>query len=106
MVESEIYGIFPTPIYRSELKRKFTKKEINFFNNIQWKYNKNNTTSADNYVLERPDLSSLKKEINLFLKDYFDKIIFPQPSTSPYITQSWLNCTKEEEGHHGHAEEG
>ena len=94
MIKQEIYGIFPTPIYRSKLNRNFTKKEINYFDKIKCKPNKNNLTSVDNYILERPILLNLKKEINLFVEDYFNKILFPHKSISPYITQSWLNYTE------------
>tara|TARA_R110001606_G_scaffold331048_1_gene478789 strand:- start:79 stop:690 length:612 start_codon:yes stop_codon:yes gene_type:complete len=102
MKEQEIYGIFPTPIYRSKLNRNFTKKELNFFDKIKCKPNKNNLTSVDNYILERPILLNLKKEINLFVEDYFNKILFPHKSILPYITQSWLNYTKQKEQHHSH----
>ena len=38
------------------------------------------------------------------IKDYFDKIIKPQEETiTPYITQSWLNYTREKEFHHMHS---
>ena len=102
MIKSEISGIFSTPIYRSKLNRDFTNKEINFFKKIKRTPNKNNLTSFDNYVLEKPVLLNLKKEIDLFVKDYFNKIIFPPKSISPYITQSWLNYTEQNEGHHAH----
>ena len=44
MKEQEIYGIFPTPIYRSKLNRNFTKKELNFFDKIKCKPNKYHLT--------------------------------------------------------------
>ena len=102
MIKSEISGIFPTPIYKSKLNRDLTNKEINFFKKIKRAPNKNNLTSFDNYVLEKPVLLNLKKEIDLFVKDYFNKIIFPPNSISPYITQSWLNYTEQNQGHHAH----
>ena len=102
MIKSEISGIFPTPIYKSKLNRHLTNKEFNFFKKIKRAPNKNNLTSFDNYVLEKPVLLNLKKEIDLFVKDYFNKIIFPPKSISPYITQSWLNYTEQNQGHHAH----
>ena len=102
MIKSEISGIFPTPIYKSKLNRHLTDKEFNFFKKIKRAPNKNNLTSFDNYVLEKPVLLNLKKEIDLFVKDYFNKIIFPPKSISPYITQSWLNYTEQNQGHHAH----
>jgi uncharacterized protein (TIGR02466 family) len=102
MIEPEIHGIFPTPIYRSKLNRNFTNKELSFFKKLKWRPNKNNLASVDTYVLEKPILLKLKKEIDLFVKDYFNKILFLHKSISPYITQSWLNYTKQKEQHHSH----
>ena len=102
MNEAKIFGIFPTPIYRSRLNREFTKKEINFFNKSQWRPNQHNRTSVDNYILENKNLINLKNDINVFIQDYFSKVIRPASKVSPYITQSWLNITKEKEEHHRH----
>ena len=104
MIKEEIYGIFPVPIYRSKLSRRFTKTELRFVEKMKTKCrpNKSNTTSSDNYILNRPSFSTLKKEIDLFIEDYFSKILFPSKSISPYITQSWLNYTKTKEHHHSH----
>jgi len=102
MNEAKIFGIFPTPIYRSRLNRKFTKKEINFFNKSQWRPNQHNRTSVDNYILENKNLVNLKNDINVFIQDYFSTVVRPASKVFPYITQSWLNITKEKEEHHRH----
>ena len=61
-----------------------------------------NTTSSDSYILNRRSFLILKKEIDLFIEDYFSKIIFAPKGVSPYITQSWLNYTEINEHHHPH----
>ena len=88
MNEAKIFGIFPTPIYRSRLNREFTKKEINFFNKSQWRPNQHNRTSVDNYILENKNLINLKNDINVFIQDYFSKVIRPASKVSPYSTRS------------------
>ena len=105
MIESDIYGIFPVPIYRSKLSRKFTTTELRFVEKIKTKSRPNlgNTTSSNSYILNSSPFSHLKKEIDLFIEDYFAKILFPPKSISPYITQSWLNYTETKEHHHAHA---
>ena len=104
MIKAEIHGIFPVPIYRSKLSRKFTKTELHFVEKMraECRPNKGNTTSSNSYILNQPSFSILKKEIDLFIEDYFAKIIFPPESISPYITQSWLNYTEINGQHHPH----
>jgi uncharacterized protein (TIGR02466 family) len=104
MFESQINAIFPTPVYQSKLNRNFTGKELLFVNN-----NKNivynntgNTVSKNNYVLEDKLFNNLKKELDLRVKDYFDKIISTSDNIKPYITQSWLNYTETNQYHHKH----
>ena len=105
MKEANIYSIFPTPIYISELNRKFSKKELSFFdkNKLKVYNNEGNKTSEDNYVLNNKVFINLKKELDLKIKDYFYKIISPANSITPYITQSWLNYTETNQYHHKHS---
>ena len=104
MIRAEIHGIFPVPLYGSKLSRKFTKKELHFVEKMRAKCRPSvgNTISSNSYILNKPSFSILKKEIDLFIEDYFAKIIFPPKSISPYITQSWLNYTEINEHHHPH----
>ena len=37
------------------------------------------------------------------IKQYFDKVISTSDKIVPYITQSWINYTREGEYHHSHA---
>jgi uncharacterized protein (TIGR02466 family) len=99
-----IISIFPTPIYISNLNRKFSKKELNFFKKIKSNCIKNigNITSENNYILNNIVLKKLKNELNLKIKDYFDKIISSNENIKPYITQSWLNYTEVNQYHHKH----
>ena len=104
MIESNINGIFPTPIYISKLNREITNKELLFINKTKLDVYKNqgNTTSNDNYILNNKSFINLKKEIDLKIQDYFDKVICPDNNITPYITQSWLNYTETNQYHHKH----
>ena len=53
ILQKQIVPIFPIPIYYSNLNRKFTKKENNFFKKIISKNVNNfgNIVSSNNYVL-------------------------------------------------------
>jgi len=104
MIESNINGIFPTPIYISKLNRELTKKELSFIDKIKYDCNKNegNITSNNNYILNEKTFKDLKIDLDLRVKDYFEKVMSPKDSITPYITQSWLNYTETNQYHHKH----
>ena len=103
-MEANINGIFPTPIYISKLNRELTNKELSFIdkNKLNVYKNEGNTTSNDNYILNHKAFENLKKELDLKVQDYFNKIICPSNNITPYITQSWLNYTETNQYHHKH----
>ena len=105
MIESNINGIFPTPIYISKLNRELTNKELSFIDKTKSDCNKNegNITSNNNYILNQKAFKDLKTDLDLKVQDYFDKVISPANNITPYITQSWLNYTETNQYHHKHA---
>ena len=104
-METNIHGIFPTPIYISKLDRELTPLELKFVDKNKKDSHKNdgNITSNNNYILNEKPFANLKKELDLRVQDYFDKIISPANNIAPYITQSWLNYTETNQYHHKHA---
>jgi uncharacterized protein (TIGR02466 family) len=100
----DILGVFPIPVGVQKLDRPFTKEEEECFNLISQKTfnNYGNLTSCDTNVLDRPELENLKKfcldSVNLFVKAYNP----PKNFLSFYITQSWINYTKQNQSHHSH----
>jgi len=104
-VEANINGIFPTPIYISKLDRELTPLELKFVDKNKKDFYKNdgNITSNNNYILNEKPFANIKKELDLRVQDYFDKIISPSNNITPYITQSWLNYTEKNQYHHKHA---
>ena len=105
MIESNINGIFPTPIYISKLDRELTPLELKFVDKNKKDFYKNdgNITSNNNYILNEKPFANIKKELDLRIQDYFDKVISPANKITPYITQSWLNYTETNQYHHKHA---
>jgi uncharacterized protein (TIGR02466 family) len=105
MIESNINGIFPTPIYISKLDRELTPLELKFVDKNKKDFYKNdgNITSNNNYILNEKPFINIKKELDLRVQDYFDKVISPANNITPYITQSWLNYTETNQYHHKHA---
>jgi uncharacterized protein (TIGR02466 family) len=103
-VETTINSIFPTPIYISKLDRKLTSTELSFINKIKLDVvnNEGNKASKNNYILNEKPFTNIKKELDLRVQDYFDKVISPANNITPYITQSWLNYTETNQFHHKH----
>ena len=104
-MEANINGIFPTPIYISKLNRELTPLELKFVDKNKKDFYKNegNITSNNNYILNEKPFANIKKELDLRVQDYFDKVISPANNITPYITQSWLNYTETNQYHHKHA---
>jgi uncharacterized protein (TIGR02466 family) len=104
-VEATINGIFPTPIYISKIDRKLTPLELKFVDKNKKDCYKNdgNITSNNNYILNEKSFANIKKELDLRVQDYFNKVISPANNITPYITQSWLNYTETNQYHHKHA---
>ena len=61
MKEPVIQNLFPTPIYTTHIDRPLTKKELDFVHNQKNFTSKNdgNTSSSDNYILNRKILKKL-----------------------------------------------
>ena len=104
MIESTVNGIFPTPIYMSKINRELTPLELKFVEKTKKDFYKNdgNITSNNNYILNEKPFANIKKELDLRVQDYFDKVISPVNNITPYITQSWLNYTETNQYHHKH----
>jgi uncharacterized protein (TIGR02466 family) len=105
MTEAVINGIFPTPIYMSKLDRKLTPLELKFVDKHKKDFYKNdgNITSNNNYILNEKPFANIKKELDLRVKDYCNKVLSITDGVTPYITQSWLNYTETNQYHHKHA---
>ncbi len=104
MRENIIHGIFPTPIYISKLDRKLTPLELKFVDKSKKNSHNNegNIISNNNYILNEKPFANIKEELNLRVKDYFEKVISPTDAITPFITQSWLNYTETNQYHHKH----
>lgn len=100
----EILSLFPTPVYINDFNRNLTSKEKSYIKNLKKDIitNKGNSYTKNVYILNEPAFLNLNKDINFFIKDYFDTIIETTDKIFPYITQSWLNYTEQNGFHHLH----
>ena len=102
IIKTNIHPLFATPLYITQLNRKFSNTEYKFIekSKIKPQKNKGNITSNENYILNTKSFSNLKKELDKMVKDYFHNVMSVSNNIHPYITQSWLNYTEENQYHH------
>lgn len=96
-----IQSLFPSAILRSELDREFYQEELEFIHNLDRDKNQINYISREKYILDN-NLSKLKSFIMNYVNHYVHNILCYSDEVQPYITQSWVNYTKEGEYHHKH----
>lgn len=100
-----IDGLFPIPIGITNINRDFTEDEINFckekFNDV--KNNAGNVYTQDTFVLENERLFDIKKYIEDQLNVFLKNVYCPSYKMSLYVTQSWINYTKQDGFHHKHS---
>jgi uncharacterized protein (TIGR02466 family) len=103
-IKYSILELFPKPIYLSSINENLNKKQLDFIEKTKSKCNKNdgNFSSIDSYVLNLPIFKNLKKQITVHVNN-FCKNIYSYKNIDPFITQSWLNYTGENEFHHLHS---
>jgi len=99
----QIHSLFPTPVYSGNIGRAITNDELKVVESHYSTADKGtlNWHSKDSYILDH-QLEDIKKFIDLHVQQYVKNIICPNKKFDFYITQSWLNWTKEGEEHHAH----
>lgn len=108
MTPINVLNLFPTPVLVYSLDRNLTEGEISVIErtgeDIKPNYSNNwgNRMSTNSYVLDGVGLEVLKAELTSILNNAFQTIERPGSQCSLYITQSWINYTKDTESHHFH----
>ena len=101
--KNELIPIFPTPIFLSSYPE-------NYDNELDWIYKQKyrfqnqqhpNNQSEDTFILDKPEMSRVKKFINSKLKEFVYDIMGSDDEV--VITQSWLNKNTKAQFHPEHA---
>jgi|TARA_R110000744_G_scaffold39313_3_gene89507 uncharacterized protein (TIGR02466 family) len=102
---TKIHSIFPVPIYRTSIKDIILEKNLDYVKNKQQVSDRNegNFTSRDSYILKNEQFKIIKRSLMFHVNNYFKEIISTSNIIKPYITQSWLNFTTEDQFHHHHS---
>jgi uncharacterized protein (TIGR02466 family) len=100
----EILPLFPSALYSSRLNRQITDEEYAYVKEQAQEVSKNyfNYTSCNKNVLDDEPMKSIKKFIKKHVDMYMENVICPKKDVKFYITQSWLNYTREGGSHHEH----
>ena len=103
----DIEPLFPTPIGSTQIDKVLNKKILEFIKIKQLKFIKNaggggNSISSDRYILENDELSDIKKVLTDYVNEYFQEVVIPGKDMKLYITNSWINVSKNGESHHAH----
>lgn len=98
----QIQPLFPTPIGFFTLDRGLSAIESKYIRELPQRANMGNTSSEDNYILERRQLKTLKTFMLDSVKQYLARVYSPKYSMDLRITQSWANYTNKGQFHHKH----
>lgn len=96
-------NLFPTPVAMFSLDREITKIELDVLMSQEQRPNTGNTTSSNSYVLNRPELFSLRQFMQDSLDQYLSEVVQSLDTYRLRITQSWTNYTKNNQFHHRHS---
>lgn len=99
----QLHNLFPTAVAMFDLGRDLTEAEKDFLLNLPQHANMGNTTSDDNEVLTRPEMSDLNTFMQASVQEYLTTVYAPKNEMHLRITQSWTNYTKPGQFHHKHA---
>jgi uncharacterized protein (TIGR02466 family) len=97
-----IRPLFPKFIFSTFYENSLTEENVDFLQKVFYVKNILNNVSIEKQILKKKELSNLNIFINNTLSDFVQKIFKPKNKIEVYITESWLNATKENEQHHQH----
>ncbi|MFN3162653.1 MAG: TIGR02466 family protein [Pseudohongiellaceae bacterium] len=104
-MQYELMNLFAVPVYKASLGRDFSADEQQYFREQLQQPIKaiDNHSSPNKYVLDAPQLASLRKLAEEHLQHYFDTIYNTANDVELVITQSWLSMTGKGGAHHTHS---
>jgi len=102
--KKQIQSLFPTPVGFLQMDKAVSKKILAFMKSkgMRMELNISNNTSIDRFVLDNDELSDIKKVLTDSVNEYFKEIVNSDQGVELYITNSWINVTKNGESHQLH----
>tara|TARA_R100000655_G_scaffold109573_1_gene164462 strand:- start:2171 stop:2791 length:621 start_codon:yes stop_codon:yes gene_type:complete len=105
ITEAQVLELFPQIVSMYKVETNFSPKQINIIKKGSEDCYKNdgNTTSTNNFILNLSAFKTLKKELLRRVEFHCYEILKIDKKVKPYITQSWLNYTQQNQFHHMHS---
>jgi uncharacterized protein (TIGR02466 family) len=102
--KKQIQSLFPTPVGFLQMDKAVSKKILAFMKSkgMRMELNISNNISIDRFVLDNDELSDIKKVLTDSVNEYFKEIVNSDQGVELYITNSWINVTKNGESHQLH----
>ena len=105
IIEAHVLELFPQIVSMFKVETKLNSKQLKLINKYSEDCYKNdgNTTSTNSFILNLPAFKNLKKELLKRVELHCYEILKINKKAKPFITQSWLNYTQQNQFHHQHA---
>ena len=105
ITEAQVLELFPQIVSMYKVETNFNSKQLNIIKKGSEDCYKNdgNTTSINNFILNLSAFKTLKKELLKRVEFHCYEILKIDKKIKPYITQSWLNYTQQNQFHHLHS---
>lgn len=97
----EVNALFAEPYFRTNIASAITPQQVAFIKGLKMVKNQVNLISEDLYILERPELKSVKAAVQAALDTYATEVL--GISQTLYVTQSWSLINPPNIGMHGHS---
>ena len=97
----EIEALFAEPFFRTNIGHAISAKQVEYIKNLKMDNNQLNLISDNLYLLEEPEMKSIKKAIQDALNIYAREVM--GITQKLYVTQSWSLTNNPGVGMHGHS---
>jgi uncharacterized protein (TIGR02466 family) len=92
--------LWPVPVGLTHFHRELTKDEYDFIDSAELDQMQSNGISKNVHILDTPELSNLKADLNVYLQQYWNEIFDCEQSLS--MTNTWIARSQPGENHHTH----
>jgi|APCry1669189567_1035234.scaffolds.fasta_scaffold04022_5 uncharacterized protein (TIGR02466 family) len=101
MSDVELFPLFPTVVYKTQIATPLTDSEFTAVNSFKLHtQGLGNDVTDDFYALDHPSLHRLKNTVNTHVQRYLTDVM--KIDVELYITNSWLNFTRTNQQHMPH----
>lgn len=97
----QVEPLFAEPVCRADIGHAISDEQIAYIKNLKTVETRDNLVSEDLYILEHPELQSIKDALQEALDIYAREVM--GISQSLYITQSWSVINHPNSDTHGHS---